>query len=175
MNRWFAIISVFFLVISSTISIYLFIRGGLKEYIRAIVLINTLPDAKKSEVWSEFSGTDARGAERGLLAGVWFDRVWVWTSIGIKSYRTDKFSVYSTFDGCSNPVMISRKNGERNAIRKNLYTDLDLVSKYIKAGDYVVVYLTQPGNGGTVGNLREMYTYNFWLFMNDKMDIECGK
>ncbi len=71
--------------------------------------------------------------------------------------------------------MISRKNGERNAIRKNLYTDLDLVSKYIKAGDYVVVYLTQPGNRGTVGNLREMYTYNFWLFMNDKMDIECGK
>ena len=175
MSRSLSIFLVLFLVVVLTVFIYLLTMGGLKEYVRAIVLINKMDDAKKSEVWSEFSGTDARGAERGLLAGTWLDRVWVWTSTGIKSYKTDMFSVYSLFDGCSDKVIISRKNGERNAIRKSLYTDLSLAFNYASPGDYVVIYVGKPANDGEMGVLREMYIYNFWLFMNDKMDIECGK
>ena len=60
-------------------------------------------------------------------------------------------------------------------IGREIITDFEIWRQRAKVGDYVRVNLTKPNAGGVVGNMREIYTYNFWLFMHDGAEARCAK
>ncbi len=122
-----------------------------------------------------FYGTDPRGAERGILAGSMPGRVWVWSRGRLKSYAVDQYSIFSLFDGCSEDVRARIKRGEANVIEQILFTDMEKWRDGANTGDYVVIYPARSGQGGTEGNLREIYAYNFWLFLQAGIDTQCAK
>ncbi len=133
----------------------------------------TSEDQKKARV--ELDGTDARKVERGILAGSWLGRVWVWRSGKLVAYRVDDFTVYSQFDGCSEEIRAKLKRGERNAIVRSVYNKIGEWRGVAHPGDYIAIYKTQADNGWIVGNVREIFNYNFWLFMNVGIDKQCAK
>lgn len=173
MRRWSWVIIIVFIVIVFVGFLYQW--AGLKYYVRALIVINKMPVAERNLAWNEFSGTDQRSVERGILAGTWMNRVWIWKSTGLKSFAVDKYSIYSWFDGCSDTVKAKLKFGASNAIETVRYTDINSWRNKYKVGDYVAVFSTRSDQGGTKGNLREIYDYNFWLFMKKGIDTECAK
>jgi hypothetical protein len=100
--------------------------------------------------------------------------VWIWNAHGLKSFVVDEFTIYSLFDGCSDEVR-TKLNMGINGITRNMVTSFSDWKNGANAGDYVTVYIAKPENGGIEGNLREIYDYNFWLFLNNKIDIQCAK
>lgn len=154
---------------------YLFIFRGLGAYVRMNIAANRLPEKERQLAINELRGTNGRGAESGAYAGVWLDRVWVWTKDGLKSYLTDKYSVFSIFDGCSDDVRKAVRMGTKDAIRRTLFSDFGDWTMQAGIGEYVVVYRTKPDQGGTPGFLREIYLYNFWEFLPRGIDIQCAK
>jgi len=168
-------ISAFLVILVLALGSCLYFYGGMKQYVRAVVVIKRMPVEGQKVAWDEFSGTDPRGAQRGILAGSWMGKVWVWSTKGLKSYEVDEYTVYSLFNGCSDEVRAKLNRGEKNAIQKGIYRDFTMWQKQAKVGDYVAVYTAKPENGGVEGNLREIYDYNFWLFMHTGIDLECTK
>jgi len=133
------------------------------------------PEKDRSKAWAEFRGTDQRGAERGILAGTSGGRVWVWSGWRLHSYIADQYTIYSWFDGCSDEVRAKLNAGKANVIERLLFHDMQQWMGQARVGDYVAVYKARPENGGVEGNLREIYAYNFWLFMGKGIDTECAK
>jgi len=174
MRQW-VILVVSVVVLVGGAAGYMYERGGLKEYNKAVKVINTMPEEDRDKSWGEFAGVDQRGGERGILAGAWMGRVWVWQASGLKAYKVDKDTMYSVFDGCREDVREKMNKGVGNVIQREIFNDVQEWKKRTKTGNYVAVYVALPGNGGVEGNLREMYDYNFWLFMNTGIDRECEK
>lgn len=87
----------------------------------------------------------------------------------------DENTVYSWFDGCSPEPLAELNQGIVGAVRRYLITDMAEWRAKARVGDYVRAYITSEGAGGTVGNLRELYTYNFWLFLPAGMEARCVK
>lgn len=171
-----AIVLVLFVVCLSGF-VYLYQFAGLRQYWRAVHIIKTTtPEENRIKVAEEFYGTDLKGVERGILAGSWMGRVWVWKGSGLKSYTVDENSIYSWFDGCSEDVKSKLRAGEGGGVIAQVI-DADLNSWREKAvvGDYVVIYLVPSGVEGEEGNLGEIYAYNFWMFMGKGIDAECVK
>jgi hypothetical protein len=142
---------------------------------RAEAKIAQLPGGKQAEAWGELAGYDPARMAGGILAWAGLDRVWVWTRAGLKSFVTDEYSVYSWFDGCNERVLAELNAGVAGAIGREIETEMAKWRKKVKAGDYVRVYLTNAEMGGREGNLREVYAYNFWLFLPLGMEERCAK
>lgn len=175
MKRWILGIVSVVLVLLLSLAGNLYFYGGLKQYVRATSVINNLPEEDKNLGWQDLKLTDAREGRGGILAGTWFGKVWTWSADGLQAYAVDDYSIYSFFDGCSDEPRSRLKRGERNAITRSIYKLMDDWRTVVKPGDYVVVYLAQPEEGWVTGNLREIYGYNFWLFLKRGIDIQCAK
>lgn len=175
MKRW-GIGVLIFLAIGLIGFAYLYQFAGLRQYFRAVEVIKTTtPEEERIKVIEDFYGTDPRGAERGILAGSGLGRVWIWSGRGLKSYKVDENSIYSWFDGCREDVRARLNKGEANVIQGIIDTNMQNWSEKVQVGDYVAVYPTLSGAGGVEGNLREIYAYNFWLFMRRGIDRQCAK
>lgn len=98
MGKWI-LLSVALMVVGVVTCLYSI--AGLKQYVRALTVVNKMSSEKRNIAWEEFAGSDNRGAIRGIFAGNWMGRVWLWTSRGLKSYQVDNLSVNSIFDGCN--------------------------------------------------------------------------
>jgi hypothetical protein len=147
------------------------------NYQRATVAIEAITDpSEQSEAWEEFGGYNSR-MYGGILLGTLPGHVWVMGREGLRHYKTDIYTIYSTFDGCS-PEILSRLNsGEAGAIERSITTKMPEWRERVVIGDYVRAYPTREEHlnesAGTVGNLREIYGYNFWLFMRWGMEERC--
>lgn len=155
--------------------IYLYGFAGLGEYLRMNSAVNKLPEEQKINVVAQVRGINERGGESGILAGNWKGKVWVWRVGGLKAYTVDEFSIYSIFDGCREDIRARLNKGASDAIERQVVTSFDDWRAKAKAGEYMVVYPTVPDQGGVVGNLREIYIYNFWDFLPRGIDIKCAK
>ena len=109
------------------------------------------------------------------MAGNKFDRIWVWGTGGLRSFKTDEYSVYSRYDGCNPEILAKLNAGESGVIEREIDTDFYSWRQKAKTGDYVRVFVATPEMGGKEGNLREIYTYNFWLFLQRGMEVRCAK
>lgn len=175
MKRWilgiFSIVVV--LILSSILALYQF--GGLKQYIKVVNVINKMQGVEKDLAWDDLLIPNKRGGIKGVLAGTLGNLVWIWNRHGLQLFIADENSVYSFFDGCSEEVMERLKKGEKDAINRSIYTDIREWNMVVKPGEYVTVYTASEDESGSLNNLREIYGYNFWLFMNKGMDIACAK
>ena len=170
---WVAIVIVFF--IGGVGLLYQF--AGLGYYLKALRVIYQAPTVQiKQETWNQFKGPDPKWVYGGILAGSWFDKIWVWGSQGLRVFTVDQYSIYSWFDGCDPEIMARLDAGASGAIiHRDIDTDINVWRGKARVGDYVRANLTPPGFSGVVGNLRELYDYNFWLFVQSGMEARCAK
>jgi hypothetical protein len=146
-----------------------------QNWVRAQAKIEQLPEDKQAEAWRELEGDWPGEMYGGILAGSAFERIWVWGREGLKSFVVDEHSVYSWYDGCNEEVLEELSAGVAGAIARYVTADMTDWRGWAVTGDYVRVYVTLPGAGGNPGNIREIYTYNFWLFMPTGMEERCAK
>ena len=148
--------------------------GGLKYYLQAIVYVNNLPEQTKKIVSDEFYGTDPN-IYTGILAGVWGGKIWVWGRSGLKYFNTDKDSTYSFTNGCTRDVLHPADTTKTFKIERQVYFDISEWEAEVKPGNFVAVLIADKNSGGILGNLREVYAYNWWIFMQKDMQTECVK
>lgn len=163
------------LLIMVSLSVYLYIFGGYKQYLRSQQVIGQMSNDDQKYARDVLDGTDARQVERGIVAGTWLGRVWVWRLGKLVSYTVDDFTVYSHFNGCSEEIRAKLKRGESNTIVRSVYDNIGEWSDQVTPGDYIAIFKAQEKDGFIVGNVREIFNYNFWLFMNEGIDKQCAK
>ena len=148
--------------------------GGLKHYLRAVIYINSLEGQTKQTASDEFYGTHPN-LYTGTLAGVWGGKVWVWGRSGLKYFSVDKNSTYSFTNGCTRDVLHPADTTKAFTIQRQVYFDISEWEAEVTPGDFIAVLIAGKDNGGTLGNLREAYAYNWWSFMQKDMQTECAK
>lgn len=151
--------------------------AGYHNYQRAMKTIEAITDPSEGEeAWREFGGYH-EAMYGGMLVGTLGRGVWVWGREGLRHYRIDPYTVFSAFDGCNPEILAHLEAGEAGAIERKVTTDIKEWRTRVRAGDYVRAYPTTQAHlsdsVGTVGNLREIYGYNFWLFMRWGMEERC--
>lgn len=150
---------------------------GYDDYHRALGVIDSIKnETEKEQVTKEFLGYEER-MYGGMLLATLPGHVWVMGRDGVRHFRTDMDSVYSSFDGCNEQVLSRLLSGEAGVIERAVTTKMHKWRESVKLGDYVRVYVTTEEQvedaRGVVGNMREIYGYNFWLFMRWGMEERC--
>lgn len=176
MKKWVKILVLTTVLIGILISLGRVIWDNYKHYYRATKLIEALPvDQVRDNARTDFYGTDPDKVYGGIYAGSIMDRVWVWGKGGLRSFVVDNNSVYSWFDGCNDSVLAKLNAGVSGAINGDITTIFEDWKMKVSVGDYVKVYIAQENMGGKKGSLREIYAYNFWLFLPVGMEERCAK
>jgi hypothetical protein len=172
MAKWWAVAGIFFIIILIG---GIYVGRSYQYWVRAQAKIGELSSDLQEQAWRDFEGYAPGVMTGGILAGSAGDRIWVWNKLGVETLRVDENTVYSWFDGCSAEPLAELNQGIVGAVRRYLITDKDAWRAKAKVGDYVRAYVTSEGAGGTAGNLRELYNYNFWLFLPAGMEERCAK
>lgn len=155
--------------------VFLFLFGG-GDYFRARWKISRIASAEvRNSAWQEFVGNDVRNPYGGILAGAFFDRVWVWGESGLKGFPVDQYTIFSLYDGCNEGVLSELNAGLAGAIGRYVAKDVRDWGGKSMAGDYVRVFTTKSDIDNKNVVLKEVYTYNFWLFMPWGMEERCEK
>ncbi|MDD2921341.1 MAG: hypothetical protein PHQ36_03570 [Anaerolineales bacterium] len=177
MLKWVRIILLVVALLFISVGVCLYQFAGLRQYFKSLRIIYFSPTSEiRVSTWKEFIGPDTEWVYGGILAGSWFNRIWVWGGKGLQSFTVDENSVYSWYDGCNEAVLSQLNQGASGkVIGREIITDMNIWRERAKVGDYVRVNLTKPDTGGAIGNLREIYDYNFWLFMPSGMEARCAK
>ncbi len=182
MRWWVWLVITLDLIILFLVGMWFYSAVGLKQYIRARQAIARLADQQVKEIaFREFYWHKPGEVYGGILAGDFFGKVWVWGAKGLRSFAADEYSAYSWFDGCSPEVLKQLNEGNwefesdwGKLVKRETDTDFDFWRQKSKVGDYVRVYLATEEIGGKESNLREIYAYNFWLFMPWAMEERCA-
>lgn len=169
MAKWWALAGIFFIIILIG---EIYVGSSYRYWVRAQAKIGELGAEQQDLAWRDFEGYAPGVMIGGILAGSVGDRIWVWNKLGVETLRVDENTVYSWFDGCSADVLAELNQGIVGAVRRYLITDMAAWRAKARVGDYVRAYITSEGAGG---NLRELYTYNFWLFLPAGMEERCAK
>ncbi len=148
---------------------FLYQFGGLKYYSKATSYINSLPQDKKDIAWNDFNGENKSSLYSGIFAGAWKNGLWVWGKGGLRYFAVDKYSVYFFDDACTNNTSPDFE------VQKEVLSDINIWLKDVHQGYFVSIVATSAGQGGTVGNLREIHAYNWWPFMPESLEVSCVK
>lgn len=175
-RRW--LVGLLMLSVFVIVGIFWQIRDGYVDYKRALSAIENVDNEEEREsVTREFFGYEKR-VYGGMLLATLPGHVWVMGRDGVRHFRTDMDSVYSVFDGCNEEVLGRLLVGEAGVIERQVTTKMREWRRRVSLGDYVRVYVTTEeqikDSRGVVGNLREIYGYNFWLFMRWEMEERCA-
>jgi hypothetical protein len=168
------VLLVVILIIIGT-AFYLFQFGGLRQYLRAESVINNSQTVEIINQAREIFDTQQGGPYSGIFGGIIQNKIWVWGSFGLKFFTTDNFSVYFTNDGCNNEAKTLREKDPSKQTVENIYYDMKSWEKNTNVGDFVVIRTSKAGMGGTLNNLREIHSYNYWPFILNDISIACSK
>lgn len=174
MKIWWWVIGVFGILLVSVGLFFVFVTGG-NQYLRAMQLIYTAPQTSRDKMKVDLFATDNKNTYGGIYSGVFRGKVWIWGRSGLKSFAVDQYSVYIPVDGCSETALNNAKKPVPDRVPDTIITTIDSWQKMTRTGDYIVVIITPPGTGGTVGNLREIHSYNYWPFLRGPMEVLCAK
>ena len=156
---------------------WLFQFEGLKYYLKAVYSINQLTAEEKVEAKERFYGPGEKGYYTGILARVNtkdFGSVWIWTH-GLPRYFTaDEYSVFSFFNFCNDFALETLDRETAAPVYRDVYTDVKVWAEKVKRGDFVNVQIAGEGHGGNPGKLREIYVYDWWVFMPIKTEELCA-
>jgi hypothetical protein len=172
--RFIFVLIILFIFISGVL---LWKYAGFGSYIRALQSIKALPQELQTEATKNFINSGEQYLYGGILAGTTkhiLPGVWVWGRKGLRYFRTDNYSVYSFFRVCAKSGLNSQKDTSIQ-IGRSIDTNLTEWSKKTSPGQFVVIMITSPENGGTLGNLREAKAHDWWAFLPANVPILCEK
>lgn len=149
----------------------LYKHGGLRQYLQAGKYIREIEsNEKQSEAWSNFIGK-AKNQYSGIYAGRAGGMIWIWGRMGLRPFMVDKYSIFTYFDGCSEKHMVAFKAKQMLGNDKYMYFNVGEWEKKVVTGDLVIV-MTLPNS---ILKAKEIYTYNYWPFIQKDQDIACAK
>ena len=175
MRKVISIFSVFLSFSFIFTFIYLFYFFGLRDYINVIASIDKLGLDDKKSAQSQFFISDDGVKYSGTLAHVSNNRIWVWTNYKLKSFKVDQYSVYSFYSACSAIQGEDFSTQGKFSVSRSVDSKISDWKKKTKVGNYINLWLTTKEKGGTVGNLREIYGYDWWVFMPTDIKKQCEK
>ncbi|MHB8777950.1 MAG: hypothetical protein ACYC6R_09335 [Anaerolineales bacterium] len=152
--------------------------GGIREYRQATRAISRLDGDEKTKAERFFYSSGGEDEYRGMLGYVntrGYGDVLVWGKNGPKYFRGDKYTVYSFFNGCSEEILNAKPEDGPIEVNREIYTDVKEWRKRVKNGSFVTILLTSEESGGTVGNLREIWAFDWWYFVPGTMEVQCEK
>ncbi|MDP1713248.1 MAG: hypothetical protein Q8L41_00760 [Anaerolineales bacterium] len=152
--------------------------GGLGNYIQATRAISKLEGDERTKAEQFFYSSGGEDEYRGMLGYVntgGYGNVLAWGENGPKYFRGDEYTVYSFFNGCSEEILNAKPEDGPKEVKREIYTDVKEWKKRVKNGSFVTIILTNEENGGTVGNLREIWAFDWWYFMPGTMEVQCEK
>lgn len=164
------------LVVSVILFGFLYWRGGLACYLKSIRYINTLDGAEREKAKLSFYGNDKQDTYGGIVAGVWTGKyagVWLWTRGGLRFFPSSKESVFSYFNGCIDGVPIKPVVGEKYRLNREIYLNIAEYKKQVNNCDFGEIRLFPDGLDS--GNIWEIWTNDWWPFMQTNMKEECKK
>jgi len=156
--------------------IYFFLGG--KYYNEAKNSIKKLPNNQQREA-EQFFGVDSNFVYSGVYMTSGFlgqNGVWVWGSAGPRFFYSDMYTVYSQFTICpmTNDLDISESTVFKD-VERNIYTNIKEWIILPKVGDFIVIKISDPDNGGNQGKSREVIIYDWWIFDPSKDLLEQCK
>ena len=165
------------LVLLILVSGYFYFFSGLQEYVAAVIMVRRLPQTQATQVWTNYFATTDRNFYSGILGGVWQDRIWLWGDRGLRGFKRDSNTVYTFYSACTQDILAKGVVEKRKLnIEPTISTDFAAWRSKIKRGDYITIALTREGGIGTPGNAREVYSYDWWIFIpNLNLQKSCLK
>lgn len=151
--------------------------GGGKYLIRVNEEIRKLEEQERTNARTKLYGLHQDNQYSGILMKIVkgeYVGVWVWGGLGLRYFRGDEFSVYTFFNGCKEEILRPKEVGKPVPVGY-VVSGGEEWGKSAQVGDFVKILITEEGRGGTVGNLREIYTYDWWLFLPGSMEKLCVK
>lgn len=152
--------------------------SGFSYYFKAYWAISRLGGAEKIASEDQFYGKNLVNTVRGTFAGALTysgdPKVLVWSRGVLRVLPTDNLTLYVFSDAC-NEKSINATSNDDVSIKTNKYLSIQDWIQKIRPGDYVSVILTDSEMGGTVGNAREIYAYNWWYFLPRSLKDQCAK
>lgn len=158
MRRLLLIVTLGFTTLLLVVSMWAWYGLGLGEYIRARWYIAQLDEAKRPAIVEQFNGRSTDQVYGGILAGIYFDQIWLWSDDGIKRYPLIVGgSSYTYFSMCYEENRAKIRQGETNLAIRRLSTTADQTKWIGKVGDYVRVEID-------AGEVREAHGFDWWIF-----------
>jgi hypothetical protein len=150
-----------------TVSSLAWYRLGLREYVRVLRYIAQIDTVVRPATAEKFDGRSADSVYGGILAGIYFDQIWLWSSEGLKHYPlTDGGSSYTYFSMCYEENRAKLAQGDVNLAIRRLNTTADQRIWRGKSGDYVRVELDGE-------EVREVHGFDWWVFAQQPMREVC--
>lgn len=142
----------------------LYFFGGLREYVGATRAINQLVGEQRVKAEQVFYGSDEYGIHSGMFAGQVGTDVWIVEKFSLKRYTLDEYSVFTLFRVCDDVVLNKIRDHQSFNVLTQENATKQLWQDTIKSGDFVQILVAGTQHGGTLGNLREIKAYDWWVF-----------
>jgi len=173
MKRWIYVGGVAILILS--IIAWAYFRSGIREYLGARAAIQRLSIEKQAMAESDFFAEGDEDKYGGILAGTFADRVWIWGKRGLRGFKIDQYSVYSFFSLCRPGLIQKIQEGGGMTVDREVYPTATEWRAHVKVGDFVTAMITKEDMGGEIGNMREIYGYDWWVFLPGVSTSQCEK
>jgi hypothetical protein len=152
----------------------LYSAAGLREYLTAIVEMRRLPAEQAAAARDNFFTLGEPDLYGGILAGFWQGKIWIWGRQGLRAFQPDGDSVYSFFSACRPEILAQAGQGRPVAVGRSIDTEMAQWRARVKTGNYVTAALAAAGSGGVRGHLREIYGYDWQVFIPGVLQKQCG-
>jgi len=165
---WMGILLTSVLLLAGT---YLFFNIGLREYSKALWTINFLPKDEKASAGDDFFTVGLQNRYSGMLSRVNGNVIDVWGKNGLKHFETDQYSVYSFFSVCSPETLAQTQKEGTSSIERSVDFNIAPWLKKVRQGDYLII--VSPPNDPQ--KLREVYVYDWWVFIPNQLSRDLKK
>lgn len=172
MSKLYFVFSLIGIILITLVLFLCFVAGG-KTYLKILTKTYKTESNQENRIKTDFFSTEKTDFNSGILAGSIGNRVWFWGKHGLVSKMTDENTAYFYKDWCSTEAQSIIRNSQIPNTKE--FASLNEWRSVAKAGDYLVIKIATIENGGTLGNLREVRSYNYLPFLEGDIYTLCEK
>lgn len=155
-----AVIFILMLILdTATVVIFVYFFAGGRQALTAKNYVKQHPAFQDS-----LYAPAGSGRHGGILAGVWGNKIWLWTREGLRPYQGAEGADYTLLIGCGGPGQ-----GEGQAVvSKGL--NIEEWQKAMRPGDFAFVVMDEA----TPAIVEKVWGVDYWMFMVDKeIEEQC--
>src|SRR3990172_5642386 len=138
-NFWIVLVGIAFLLVGFGV---FYLTSGLKYYIQALDVVNSLEENNKVLARGYFSVAD-KTVYRGTLAFIDKQKegnVWIWGKRGLKRFKIDQYTVFSLYETCSEKMLNGFRGQGVTLDDRDIYTDINQWSTKLQQGNFIEVW-----------------------------------
>jgi hypothetical protein len=176
MRKFFVWLLIAILIGFGLIFLLLYQFAGLGQYLKIKAEIRQLPSEQAETATNIFNGAELDSEYRGVLG--YIDQsdegeILVWGRSGPRYFKADEYTAYSFFNACTEDILSAQPEDGAIPVQRNVHNDVREWAREVQVGDFVSILLTMEGQGGTVGNLREVWAHDWYYFLPKDLRELC--